>query len=136
MAVFVDAGYVIALDNTRDENHARAIRHWRHFVSSRPTLVTTSFVLAESVAFFQRRGHHDKAVEVCERLLNSNVIELVHVDEELCRSGLAYLRARNDKHYSLTDCVSFVLMESRGIHEALAFDSHFDQAGFVRLPRA
>jgi predicted nucleic acid-binding protein len=136
MAVFVDAGYLIALDNSRDENHATATRHWRDFARSRPVLVTTSFVLAETLAFFQKRGQHSKAVEVGYRLLRGDGIELVHVDEELCTSAFEYLAARGDKQYSLTDCVSFVLMQRRGLHEALAFDSHFDQAGFVRLPRA
>ncbi|HET7233875.1 MAG TPA: PIN domain-containing protein [Longimicrobium sp.] len=136
MAVFVDAGYLIALDNSRDENHAAALRHWREFARSRPALVTTSFVLAETVAFFQRRGQHDKAVEVGLRLLSGEGIELVHVDHELCQSAFDYLQARRDKHYSLTDCASFVMMQRRGIHEALAFDAHFEQAGFVRLPRA
>lgn len=135
MTVFVDAGYVIALDSARDENHARAVRHWREFAPSQPTLVTTSFVLAEVMAFFQKRGRHDKAVEVGDRLLSGDGIELVHVDQELCESGFEYLKARTDKQYSLTDCVSFVLMKRRRIRKALAFDAHFEQAGFVRLPR-
>lgn len=136
MAVFVDAGYLIALDSFKDENHAVATGHWRDFARSRPELVTTSLVLAETVAFFQKRGQHAKAVQVGLRVLSGVGIELVHVDEALCRAGFEYLRARRDKHYSLTDCVSFVLMQRRGIREALAFDAHFEQAGFVRLPRA
>jgi predicted nucleic acid-binding protein len=50
--------------------------------------------------------------------------------------GVEYMNRRRDKEYSLTDCVSFVLMEKFGITEALAFDAHFTQAGFVRLPLA
>jgi predicted nucleic acid-binding protein len=41
-----------------------------------------------------------------------------------------------DKEWSLTDCISFLLMRERGIHEALTHDHHFEQAGFVALLRS
>ncbi|WP_289501249.1 hypothetical protein [Gloeocapsopsis sp. IPPAS B-1203] len=40
---------------------------------------------------------------------------------------------RQDKTYSLSDAVSFVLMRQHGITEALTIDRHFEQEGFVRL---
>jgi predicted nucleic acid-binding protein len=33
----------------------------------------------------------------------------------------------------MTDCLSFVVMEERGVHEALSADHHFRQAGFRAL---
>jgi predicted nucleic acid-binding protein len=43
------------------------------------------------------------------------------------------LADRPDKEWSLVDCTSFVLMERRGLTEALTTDHHFEQASFVRL---
>jgi uncharacterized protein len=86
------------------------------------------------VTFFNVRGRHAKAVEVGERLLGSPSVEMVHVGEDLLRRGFSLLRDRPDKDYSLTDCVSFVLMRERGISVAFAFDRHFEQEGFVREP--
>jgi len=40
---------------------------------------------------------------------------------------------RPDKTWSLVDCASFVVMQKRGITEALTSDVHFEQAGFIRL---
>jgi len=40
---------------------------------------------------------------------------------------------RPDKNWSLTDCISFVVMQEHGITEALTADRHFEQAGFVPL---
>jgi predicted nucleic acid-binding protein len=42
-------------------------------------------------------------------------------------------RRRPDKAWSVTDCISFVVMEGDGIREALTGDQHFEQAGFVAL---
>lgn len=132
--VFVDTGYLIALESAADQHHAAAVRHWRDFSRTRLSLVTTSFVLDEVVTFFTSRGHHAKAVEIGNRFLTSPSVRLVHVDEELFRAALHYLERRPDKRFSLTDCVSFVVMDRSGVREALAFDAHLEQAGFVRLP--
>ena len=51
---------------------------------------------------------------------------------ELCR----YRASHADKVWSLTDCTSFVLMRQRGIADALAYDRHFEQAGFKALLRS
>jgi predicted nucleic acid-binding protein len=44
-------------------------------------------------------------------------------------------RSRQDKEWGLVDCVSFVVMQNRGIAEALTADEHFHQAGFRSLLR-
>jgi predicted nucleic acid-binding protein len=46
---------------------------------------------------------------------------------------MTLLRAQPDKNYSLCDAVSFLLMRTRGIQDALTTDHHFEQAGFRRL---
>ena len=45
--------------------------------------------------------------------------------------GLGLYESRPDKEWSLTDCISFVVMKKEGIVEALTEDRHFEQAGFV-----
>ena len=47
---------------------------------------------------------------------------------------LTFLQQYADKSFSLADCVSFIVMRQRGIERALAFDRHFIQAGFQKLP--
>ena len=132
--VFLDTGYLIALEAADDQHHAAAVGHWRTYFQSRPQLVTTSFVLDEVATFFSSRGRHAKAVEIGERLLGSPSVQLVHVDEDLFGAAWTYFRRRDDKRFSLTDCVSFVLMDRLGLDRALAFDAHFVQAGFRTLP--
>ena len=40
---------------------------------------------------------------------------------------------RSDKEWSLTECLSFVVMGDEGIAEALTGDKHFEQAGYMAL---
>ena len=132
--LFLDAGYVISLEASDDQNHTLASQHWRKLLKSPPLLVTTSYVFDEIVTFFNSRTRHEKAVEVGRNLIQASSIELVHVDEALFYEAWDYLQKHKDKNYSLTDCVSFVLMTQRGMKAALAFDRHFTQAGFEKLP--
>jgi len=58
---------------------------------------------------------------------------VVPASTELVKAGLDHYRRRPDKDWSLTDCISFVVMQREGITEALTADHHFEQAGFVAL---
>jgi predicted nucleic acid-binding protein len=129
-AVFLDTGYVLALELSNDQNHRAASKHWRSLSKKRPLLVITAYVFDEVVTYFNSRGYHAKAVEVGNRLLTSPSVQFVQVDEELFRAGWDYFQQHQDKDYSLTDCISFVVMEKLKIETAFAFDRHFVQAGF------
>lgn len=58
---------------------------------------------------------------------------LIPVTSELLQRGRDLFAARPDKGWSLTDCVSFVVMEEQKLTEALTTDHHFTQAGFHAL---
>ena len=133
-AVFVDTSYLLALELSNDINHQAALRHWRRVSAALPPLVTTSYVFDEVVTFFNSRGLHSKAVQVGNSLLQSSSVRLVHVDEALFHEAWAFFTKHSDKSYSLTDCLSFVVMKHEGLSAAYTFDKHFIQAGFVREP--
>jgi uncharacterized protein len=128
--VFVDTGYVLALERRTDENHWRSLRG-----RGLPRLVTTTYVFDEVITYLNSRGLHASAVKTGKRLISSPSVELVRVGDGLFRAAFDLLEGRPDKRYFVTDCVSFVLMRERGISVALAFDRHFEQEGFVREPR-
>jgi predicted nucleic acid-binding protein len=60
-------------------------------------------------------------------------LTLVASSAEVFERGCELHACRPDKGWSLTDCISFVVMEERGIHEALTGDHHYEQAGFTAL---
>lgn len=133
-AVFLDTSYLLALEFANDQNHQASVRHWQRTVANLPPLVTTSYVFDEAVTFLNSRGHHGKAIQVGNSLLHSPSVNLIQVDENLFYEGWQYFQQHQDKRYSLTDCISFMVMRKLGAGVALTFDRHFAQAGFTTAP--
>ena len=61
-----------------------------------------------------------------------NIEVLPQTRQSLLR-GLDLYKARSDKSYSLTDCISMVTMRERNITSVLTHDHHFAQEGFTVL---
>ena len=74
-------------------------------------------------------------VALISGLRRNPAVEIVSPSEELFNRGLDLYSRRIDKSWSLTDCISFVVMADRGLTEALTGDHHFEQAGFRALLR-
>jgi predicted nucleic acid-binding protein len=132
--IFIDTGFLIALETSDDQHHESAQNCWRNLLVSKPSFFTTSYIIDEVATFFNSRNRHSKAVETVECLLNSPSVSLIHVDEALFCEGWRYFKQHDDKSYSLTDCISFIVMSRFEIQKALTFDRHFEQAGFRKLP--
>ena len=60
-------------------------------------------------------------------------VQIVPIDLSLEAAAWQLWKSRPDKEWSLVDCSSFIVMQQRGLTEALTTDHHFEQAGFVRL---
>jgi uncharacterized protein len=131
--VFLDTGFVLALELVDDQHHEAALKHWQSLMKMPPELVTTSYVFDEIVTFLSSRNRHDKAVEVGNRLLRSSSIQFIQVSEAIFFEGWQYFQQHEDKSYSLTDCISFIVMTTLNIQTALTFDKHFTQAGFEKF---
>ena len=128
--VFADAFYFIALLNADDAANPRAGDFTRKYSGQ---YVTTTATLIELADAFSRPSSRQAAGRFLDDLPGNNAMRIVHVDEELFQAGLDLYLARQDKDWSLTDCISFVVMQREDITEALTGDKHFEQAGFVAL---
>ena len=69
--VFLDTGFLIALEVADDRHHNEARAYWSKFVLDLPPLITTSIILVEIITHFSHRGRHARAVEIGHRLLQS-----------------------------------------------------------------
>ena len=133
--LFVDTLYWVALLNGRDEHHARVLR-WNEFIlKTGRTLVTTEAVFWETLNSLCSPMLRVRAAQGYRRCHDDPHVEIVGFASDLTAGALHLYADRPDKDWSMTDCLSFVVMEQRGIHEALTTDHHFEQAGFGALLR-
>jgi len=128
--VFADTYYFAALSNPKDRGHARAVAHAR---GARGPLVTTAWVVTELAEGFCKVVTRPTFSRLLALLQADAQVTIVPADQGLMDRGLALYLSRPDKDWSLTDCISFVVMTERGITDALTADHHFEQAGFVAL---
>jgi uncharacterized protein len=92
-------------------------------------IVTTEAVLLEWLNAMSDVSSRQIAAEGYLRVRADLRIEVVPIRTELLDAALQLYRDRPDKKWSLTDCLSFVVMERRGLTEALTTDHDFEQAG-------
>ena len=126
---FADTSFYVALNHRRDALHPTAVAA---AAAPRP-VVTTEFVLLEVANFFVRPGDREKLVAFEANLRADPNTAVVPASADLFARGLALFAARPDKEWSLTDCISFVVMGELGLTDALTADHHFAQAGFTPL---
>lgn len=126
---FVDAWFLIALIDRSDSNHHAAARLIRRLGGVE--LVTHEAIFFEVLAFFSGEGRHARreAVSIIRRALFEMTV--IPSDRVSFLRALDRYAARPDKEYSLSDCLSMIVMEDRGIRHVLTNDHHFTQAGFV-----
>lgn len=133
--IFADTGYWISLINERDQGHEKAIEVRTSLAEYH--IITTEMVLTELLNYASRRGEmmRDLAARTATGLTHDDNTTVIPQTSQQFRTALARYRSRPDQNWSIVDCASFIVMEERGIQEALAFDRHFQQAGFTALLR-
>ena len=93
-----------------------------------------SYIFNKIVACFNSWGYHEKEISIENMLLNSPSVLLLYVVEKLFFEGWEYFKKYQDKNYSLTDCIFFIIMKKYKKSLAYGFDEYFKQAGFLIEP--
>lgn len=134
-ALFIDTGAFLALEDKSDDYHPEAIT-FRDNVIQRGiyNIITTSYVLDETLTLIRMRIGIKPSIDFCKRIRSSQIITIYSVTEKIEQKALDLFEKFDDKMFSFTDCVSFVVMREMGITEAFGFDRHFEQMQFVRRP--
>ena len=133
LAVFLDTSYFVALVNLDDRYHSTAMATKDQLLGDSTTCVTTEYILVELLDGLSRLRFRALGLAMVDEILADSTLEVVPAGERLFEQGLQLYRDRLDKEWGLTDCISFCVMEDRGITCALTADRHFVQAGYRAL---
>jgi predicted nucleic acid-binding protein len=133
--VFLDTAYAIALAAPSDQLHPKASELASRMQADGTRLVTTRAVLLEIGNALAKLRYRPAAIQLLGALEADPSVNIVPLSEALYSEAFQLYHSRPDKEWGLIDCVSFVVMQQRGLTEALTADEHFEQAGFRALMR-
>jgi len=131
-SAFVDTTFWYDFFNEGAGDHGRVKSEYAQFPGP---LVTTSYVVAETVSLLcKRRGRH-LAGRFLQHLQRSKRCTVFHPNEEMFdRAVVTFHQRENQLKLDLVDIISFVWMGAAGVRTALTKDGHFTMEGFTVLP--
>lgn len=130
MSVFVDTSAWFALACATDQDHEAARAIYADLVERNEELITTSYVLAESMGLIQRRLGW-KPLELFAAA--AGTVEVVWIDETRHQKAEELLFARRRRGITIVDAAGFVVMQGLDMDSAFAFDDDFAREGFNLL---
>lgn len=130
MRLFVDTSAWLALNDKNDQYHSSASAKSMEIRKHRIELITSEYIIDESITLIRYRVSHQAAVIFGDSLFNSNIVRLKDVSTADRLSAWEMFRKFEDKEFSFTDCTSFVLMRNLKLQKAFTFDEHFRQMRF------
>ncbi|MET0624227.1 MAG: PIN domain-containing protein [Pyrinomonadaceae bacterium] len=128
--IFVDTGAWFAAAVPSDPDHAAAAR-W--LAGNTQPLLTTDYVVDETLTLLRARGERARALLLGEAFFGARLAEIHRLTDADLVSAWEVFRRFGDKDWSFTDCTSKVVIESRAVRHAFAFDRHFAQFGIVQV---
>ena len=128
--IFVDTGAFIGWFCPNDQHHDASVKIWASLIDSPEKLITSNFILDETITLLGRRTNNSYACDRAEQIYSSDILHVIRVDESQETSALALFRKYSDQGISFTDCVSFSIMNDMSIETVFSFDHHFRIAGF------
>ena len=133
MKIFIDTAAFIALVDATDKNHQPAERCYREIVQSRNSLVSSNFVICETLNYLRTRISYKVSVEFRESVYKSDILEIMYISMDTEEEAYKIFKKYKDKDFSFTDCTSFALMERKKIKKVFSFDHHFIQYGSFQM---
>jgi len=134
MTVFIDTAALLAVLNAADTFHPAAKVAWQALLTAETPLVTSNYILTETIAVLQHRFGTEAV-----RLFQTDILPIIEVywiEQAVHQQGLSALLAANRRQLSLVDCTSFVIMRQMGLDTVFTFDPHFREQGFTLIPTA
>lgn len=132
--IYVDTGAFIALLDADEIHHKDAEKAFKNYATSEFSLFTTDYVLCELFTLLRcRRKIPVEDILQFTKNIEISGIEIFGITMEIFKDALVLMKKYNDHYFSMTDCVSFVVMKDFKTMDVLTTDKHFTIAGFNNL---
>ena len=130
--MFVDTSAFYALLDGDDAEHSRALKLWKGKPPGEGSLVTTNYVVLESMALLQSRLGMPAVRGFRDAILP--LVRIEWIDEVVHAQAVSAFIAADRRGLSLVDQSSFETLRRLGIRSVFTFDRHFRQHGFETVP--
>ena len=121
----MDTGAWFAIADKSDQYHHTATKHLRELVDDKTQLITSNLVVHETAMLLARRVSKKAAIQFLGLIFKDSVVEVIQSTSSSEQSAYAYFGKYAEHDFSITDCLSFVIMKQNLIKRAFTFDKHF-----------
>lgn len=128
--IFVDTGAWFASVIPTDADYAAA-SSW--FSGNTEPLLTTDYVVDETLTLLRARGQTPRAISLGEEFFRGTLATVYYLTEADIRQSWIIFCQFSDKEWSFTDCTSRAVMDKFRVRQAFAFDHHFRQFGSIEI---
>ena len=126
--IYVDTSAFYALMDRSDRYHQVAISHWSLLLDNNAVLITSNYVVGETVDLLQKRIGFDAAYLWYRDILG--ILDVWWVNADGHQKAYELWLNLGRKKLRLVDCISFVTMHQNQIEKAFCFKTHFTEYGF------
>ena len=130
MKLFIDTWGWLTLEDSREPFHQAATRIYAEAAHSTGNIITTNFVLDETITMLFRRRPFEEAGRFTSGLLISPFIRIEEITKARFRRTYELrLKFQDKPDISFTDLTSMIVAKEMKVTDVLTGDRHFVQAG-------
>ncbi len=131
--LLIDTSALHALHYARDNNHAKAVAHFK-LLAGRVKPILTEWVFLETMNLTKARLGPTYAIDYGRRLKTSKAFYPLILTDIDKRATWDIFEQYDDKQWSYVDCSLLAVAQRLKIQRIFAFDHHFKQMGLTVVP--
>lgn len=130
--IFVDTNVFVAIRDTADTTHKKAIKISKYLDKNKLKWCTSSDIIGETLTVLSKKLGKTICVDWYKDFKNSS-IEEIFIDEKLHKETRSFFKRVKSKSTSFIDCSSIIAMKRNKIKYIFSFDEDFKKLGIKLL---
>lgn len=130
--IYIDTSAFYALIDRSDRYHEQAKDLWPSLLESHISLMTSNYVVSETINLLQHRLGFEAANLWNKAMLSA--VEVNWVDQATHQLGYELWMTLGRRHSTLVDCISYLTMNRHQVEKAFCFKTSYAEQGYTLLP--